>query len=134
MIDYYAVENFSEITEVELINAFDNKKIIHSGSLAIYNGSFGKPADMIFYLDNISLFSEGINFKFGNHKITIFDPEGIVINERIICIKKCSNLIWYVNDAIYGETIPKLYENSKKLKNLLYQFNKEKEAFIFYSW
>ena len=134
MTDYYNFGQFEEIERNDLISNFENNKTIKSGALAVYNGSLGKPGDRIFKLENITPFSNGLDFKFGTDTIRIFEPQGIIINKKVICIKECSHIIWNGKNKIFGETTPRTNKNSKKLKDLLYGFDKEKESFLLYSW
>lgn len=134
MIDYYNIQDFTEITTDQLISDFENKSTIQMGSLSIYNGSLGKPGDRIFKLKNITTFSGGIDFHFDTNKIRIFEPSKIVVNAKIIGIGKCSHIIWYGQNKIFGETTPATQPDSKKLSDLLYGYKNDTDAFLFYSW
>ena len=68
MIDYYNFEQFDEIKESVLIENFNDNKTLKNGALSIYDGSLGKPGDRIFHLENITSFSNGLEFKFGTEK------------------------------------------------------------------
>jgi hypothetical protein len=134
MKDYYNFEEYEEIQRTQLISNFNNNKTLKLGALAIYNGSLGKPGDRIFELESIKSLSNELEFKFGTDIIRIFEPHGIIINEKVICVKKSSHIIWYGKNKIFGETTPRTDINSNNLKDMLYGYNEEKEAFVFYGW
>lgn len=111
-MDYYNINLFEEITQIELVEKLEKATLINCGSIAIFGDTVGKPGDIWYDLKSIEATTQMIIFHFGNSSIVVHDYKGIVVNDYVIGIKSASRVDW----------------NWSKHEQLIYMNNNERLA------
>ena len=137
-MDYYNPNLFHKISIEELLLELKNNRLINEGSISVWGDEIGKPGDSIYTLKNIAF--DGQNSKltllFGtNCVIEIQDPEEITLNEKIVCIKNATKVLWNTNNMSlnYDRKNNQLFGTANNGPHT-FRIQSEKPAFLFYTW
>ena len=134
----YEYQLFPRIPIQQLLLSFKEKKLIEGGAISIYGGEIGKPGDNNYPLINI-LFDKTLNrlnLICGDYtSVIVLNPEGIIINEKIICINTAAEILWETknvtiefknsNNQIYTRVTKGAYN---------FTIKPHSPAFLMYTW
>lgn len=134
-MNYYDLSKFETISVNELLESFLGNKTIRSGCIGVFDDTIGRPGDVFYKLLSIVEEGDTLIFNFETSTLTITNPEGIVINEKVIGVTYCSKVSWTKSNV---NRVYKI-ENGELITNVsngehFFNVDTEKEAFLFYSW
>ena len=112
MNDHYNLEKLDSIDKHKLIEHYKESKASEAGSIQVWGDCIGRPGDNIYRLNQIRECDDSLTFEFGNGEIICKNPDKVYINELIIAIKRCDEIIWI--DRSVGLKTKYRYDPSSK--------------------
>jgi hypothetical protein len=135
-MDYYNLSEFSSIEVTELISKFHSSETIKMGVISVFGDSVGKPGDTIYTISSIT--QRGLNeivFDLGELQIIVSEPIGVIVNEKVIGISKCSRIEWLDNDLTLEYTIKKNKLHTRSVEgNHIFRVKENRDALMIYTW
>ncbi|WP_430966728.1 hypothetical protein [Spongiimicrobium sp. 2-473A-2-J] len=95
-MDYYNINELEPIDKSQIKTLYKKSKASEGGSILVWGDCIGRPGDNIYRLLQIEEFDEGMYlFNFSKSDIILKEPNKVYINEFIIAVECCNEIIWH---------------------------------------
>jgi hypothetical protein len=134
-MNFYQLSAFEPVSIHTLLKLFVDGETIKSCAISVYGDTVGKPGDTVYSLHGISLIDDSLFFDLGKTSLTVSGSSGIIVNEKIIGIKKCSKVIWTQGrtSLIYQIQNDELL-TSGGTGGHVFHADKDEDALLLYVW
>src|SRR6218665_273483 len=135
-MDFYKLLDFETISIDKFIQMFHSNETIKFGAISVFGDSIGKPGDITYSLESVNKIGDhAIALEFRGLRLIIYNPQNIVINEKVIGGSKCSKIEW-VDDNVH--LVYELFNDKLQIQVIrgehFFRTMENRDALIIYAW